>query len=661
MIDKATVDRILSATDIVDVIGDFVTLKRKGVNYQACCPFHNEKTPSFVVSPAKGYYKCFGCGKGGSAVGFVMDHESISYPEALKYLAQKYGIPVQEKQMSDEQRRENDDRESMMAVNVFATEYFSRALMESREGQNIGLSYLRERGFSDVTIERFGLGYCPSAGDEFSIAALRGGHQEQFLVDTGLTIKRESGGYYDRFAGRVIFPVRSVSGRVIAFGGRTLRSDKKVAKYLNSPESKVYHKSNTLYGIDQARKAIVMNNRAILVEGYTDVIQLSQAGIENVVASSGTSLTVEQIRLISRFTKNITVIYDGDSAGIKASMRGIDLILAQGLNVRMVLLPEGDDPDSFARSRSTSELEDYILSHEENFISFKTNLLLGETGGDPLLRATVIKDIVESIAVIPDQITRAEFSKECSRLLDSDEQTIMREVERRHAFNAGGKEGLEYYNNSQKKEQYLARQSAHQPQDMPPDDAFFDGSSPKESSLFRLERELAAYLVKYGDMDFFFMSEGSEAVKMNVGRTIIEELEIDNIEMKDELSRNICRSYRLALDGGEDTSQNSFLNHSDPLISHFTVDILSIDDRYRPSQIWQRHDESVVLERDNLDVAVPKAIALYKLKIIDSIKADLVRQIASESDMSLQLEMLSKVGALDRSRRLLCEKFSRIL
>ncbi len=658
MIDKATVDRILSAADIVDVIGDFITLKRKGVNYGACCPFHNEKTPSFVVSPAKGYYKCFGCGKGGNAVGFVMDHEKITYPDALRYLAKKYGIEIVEKELTDDQKRENSDVESMMAVNSFANGYFISQLTDTSQGRNIGLSYLRERGFSDETIKKFSLGYCPSEGDHFSVEALRVGHKEEFLVETGLTIKRDRGGYYDRFAGRVIFPIHSVSGRVIAFGGRTMRSDKKTAKYLNSPESKVYHKSNTLYGIDLARKAIVHNNRCILVEGYTDVIQMHQSGVENVVASSGTALTVDQIRLISRFTKNITVIYDGDNAGIKASMRGIDLILAQGLNVKVVSLPEGEDPDSFARGASASELSDYILTHEQNFISFKTSLLLGEAGDDPLLRASVIKDIVESVAVIPDRITRLEFSKECSRMLGTDEDIVVREVERRVAFNSGGNEGLAHFNNQQAKQRYQKRVETQQSQQ----DIF---QSPVQAvvdnPLIRLERELATYLVKYGEQHFYFMVEGKEPIKLNVGSTIVEELEMDNIVMADDTARSIYVAYREAMAQQSEVTHATFLNHENPAVSSFTVDALFSDEKYKPSQIWERGDEIVIAEKDNLDIAVPKAIALYKLKIIEKIKGDMVASIASESDPLKQLEILSKVGSLDSSRKMICEKFSRIL
>ena len=354
MIDRETIDRIYAAADIVEVISDYVTLKRKGVNFQACCPFHNEKTPSFVVSPSKGFYKCFGCGKGGNAVTFVMEHENITYPEALKIVAKKYNIEVREKEMTEEDVRRNNNRESMFTLNSWAAEYYAQSLHQSSRGMSVGMTYFRQkRGFSDATIKKFGLGMCPSEWGKMTQDALTAGYQEEFLLSTGLSLKRENDGkLFDRFRERVMFPVHNISGRIVAFGGRTLRTDKSVAKYQNSPESEIYSKKNELYGLFFAKKAIQQHDYAIMVEGYTDVISMHQSGVENVVASSGTSLTTEQIRLLGRFTKNITVIYDGDSAGIHASLRGIDMILKEGMNVRVVLLPPEDDPDSFARTHS---------------------------------------------------------------------------------------------------------------------------------------------------------------------------------------------------------------------------------------------------------------------------------------------------------------------
>ena len=403
MIDRETVDRIYAAANIVDIIGEYVTLKRKGVNYQACCPFHNEKTPSFVVSPSKGVYKCFGCGKGGNAVTFLMEHENITYPEALKMVAKRYGIEVKEKEMTDEEVRRNDDRESMFALNGWAADYFADYLHHETEGMSVGMTYFRQkRGMTDATIKKFSLGFCPAKGDRMSKDALAAGYKKEFLVATGLSLQRESdGSLYDRFRDRVIFPVHNISGRIVAFGGRTLRTDKTVAKYQNSPESEIYSKKRELYGLYFAKKAIQQLDFAIMVEGYTDVISMHQAGVENVVASSGTSLTTEQIRLLNRFTKNITVIYDGDSAGIHASLRGIDMILKEGMNVRVVLLPEPEDPDSFARTHTAAELQEYIRANEQDFLAFKARLLLQDAEGDPIKKAALIGDMVQSIAQIP--------------------------------------------------------------------------------------------------------------------------------------------------------------------------------------------------------------------------------------------------------------------
>ena len=438
MIDRETVDRIYAAANIVDIIGDYVTLKRKGVNYQACCPFHNEKTPSFVVSPSKGVYKCFGCGKGGNAVTFLMEHENITYPEALKMVAKRYGIEVREKELSEEEIRRNDDRESMFVLNGWAAEYFANYLHRETEGQSVGLAYFRQaRGLTDATIRKFGLGFCPAKGDRMSKDALAAGYKKEFLLSTGLSLARErDGSLYDRFRDRVIFPVHNISGRVVAFGGRTLRTDKTVAKYQNSPESEIYSKKRELYGLYFAKRAIQQQDFAIMVEGYLDVISMHQAGIENVVASSGTSLTTEQIRLLGRFTKNITVIYDGDSAGIHASLRGIDMILKEGMNVRVVLLPEPEDPDSFVRSHTASEVQAYIRDHERDFLEFKANLLLQDAEGDPIRKAALIGDMVQSIAQIPDPIQRSVYVKECARIMDIDENILISEVARKRLTTA---------------------------------------------------------------------------------------------------------------------------------------------------------------------------------------------------------------------------------
>lgn len=436
MIDRATIDRIMAAADIVDVVSEFVSLRKAGVNYKGLCPFHDEKTPSFVVSPAKGYCHCFSCGKGGNAVGFIMEHEQMTYPEALRWLARKYNIEIRERELTDGERREAGERESMFIVNEWALGYFQENLINTGNGLSVGMQYLRSRGFRDDTISKFQLGYALPVRDALARAAVARGFKEQYLVDTGLCYRRDDGRLQDRYAGRVIFPVHTMTGRVVAFGGRILTSDKKAAKYVNSPESLIYHKGGELYGLYQARQAITRADRCYLVEGYVDVTSMHQCGVENVVASSGTSLTTGQIRLIRRFTSNITVLYDGDPAGIHASMRGIDMLLAEGMNVKVLLLPDGDDPDSFARKHTAQEFREYIEANQADFIEFKTNLLL-EGVTDPVERSQAISSIVKSVSVIDDQITRATYVGECARRLGISEATLVSTVNK---FIRGGKE-----------------------------------------------------------------------------------------------------------------------------------------------------------------------------------------------------------------------------
>lgn len=435
-IDSATIQRILDTADIVDVVSDFVSLKRRGSGYIGLCPFHNERTPSFSVSKSKNICKCFSCGQGGSPVNFIMLHEQMSYYEALLYLAKKYNIEVKEREMSDEERKAEGERESMLAINEFALDFFRHTLTDTQEGRDIGLSYFRERGINDAMIERFKLGYSPESRDALSREALAKGYSQEYLVKAGLSVEREHGGLRDRFRARVIYPVFSVSGKVVAFGGRTLRKDKEVAKYVNSPESVVYSKSRELYGLFQAKRSIAAKDKCILVEGYMDVISLHQSGIENVVASSGTSLTEGQIRLIHRFTENVTLVYDSDAAGIKASLRGIGMLLTEGLNIKVLLLPEGDDPDSFAQNHSSTEVEEYFAANETDFIRFMTDILLKDAQGDPIKRSKVISEIVRTIALIPDQITRTVYTGECSRMLEIDENVLTLQVARECAEKA---------------------------------------------------------------------------------------------------------------------------------------------------------------------------------------------------------------------------------
>ena len=650
MIDKATVDRIYAAANIVDVISDFVTLKKKGVNYQACCPFHNEKTPSFVVSPSKGVFKCFGCGKGGNAVTFVMEHENMTYPEALKYVAKKYGIEVNEHELLPEEQRRNDDRESMMVVSSYAADYFVRMLHETPEGQNIGIGYFRERGFSDATIKRFGLGYCTEVRDAFTRQALSDGYKEEFLIRTGLTIKRENGGYYDRFCGRVIFPIHSISGRVIAFGARTMRTDKKTAKYLNSPESEIYHKSDILYGIYFAKRAITQQDCCILVEGYTDVISMHQAGIENVVASSGTSLTQGQIRMIARFSRNITIIYDGDSAGIKASLRGIDMVLKEGMNVRTVLLPDGEDPDSFARSHNASQVQDYILTHEEDFISFKIRLLMKEAAGDPIKRAALISDIVQSISVIPDAITRSVYARECSRQMEVDENILLREIAMKRVGHKAGPEAKEFIRKQEIIQRKQAEEAAYTPLQLE-----------AGSSINELEHELIKYLLKYGTQNFEY-TEGKKSTELNVAEVIISNLDQNGITMKDPTFRKIYEEYKSMREAQEPIEINHFINHPDPEVCNAVVDLLTYDENYPVSKLWKRFDIVVESEQDRLPTALPRAVILYKSKVIDDIIAELRLRL---NDTSLseeeQIEITQQISILNQERNSISKKLERLI
>ena len=428
MIDQPTIDRILDAANIVDVVSEFVTLRKRGINYVGLCPFHTDKTPSFYVSPAKNICKCFACGEGGTAVHFIMKHEQLNYFDALRYLAKKYNIEIQERELTDKEKQKKSDRESMLIVNSWAQQYFTTQLYEHVEGKTVGLRYFAERGFREDTIRKFQLGYSLDKRDALYKEATKNGYKKEFLEKTGLVIAYDNGGVNDRFRGRVIFPVHTLSGKVVAFGGRVLKKDEKTAKYVNSPESEIYHKSNELYGIYFAKQAIVKEDRCFLVEGYTDVISMHQAGIENVVASSGTALTQGQIRLIHRFTSNITVLYDGDAAGIKAALRGIDLLLEDGMNVKVVLLPDGEDPDSFARKHNASQFSEFIKQSETDFIRFKTRLLLDDAGTDPIKRSSLITDIIRTVAIIPDNIARSIYIRECSAMMEIDEQVLLNEV-----------------------------------------------------------------------------------------------------------------------------------------------------------------------------------------------------------------------------------------
>ena len=657
MIDRETTDRIYAAANIVEIIGDYVTLKRKGVNYTACCPFHNEKTPSFVVSPTKGLYKCFGCGKGGNAVTFLMEHENISYPEALRMVAKRYNIEVREKEMTEEEQRRNDDRESMFTLNGWAAEYFSKILLEDPEGRSVGLSYFRQkRGMTDATIRKFGLGFCPARGDRMSRDAQAAGYKREFLLSTGLSLQRESdGSLFDRFRDRVIFPVHNISGRIVAFGGRTLRTDKTVAKYQNSPESEIYSKKRELYGLFFAKRAIQQQDFAILVEGYTDVISMHQAGVENVVASSGTSLTTEQIRLLNRFTKNITVIYDGDSAGIHASLRGIDMILREGMNVRVVLLPEPEDPDSFARSHTSEELQTYIRDHEEDFLSFKARLLLKDAQGDPIKLAQLIGDMVQSIAQIPDPIQRSVYIKECARTMEVDENLLISEVARKRLTASGDRETDDFLRRQ------ANRMRGEQPQEPQPD---YTRTVEAGSSVATLERALLKYLLKFGHCSFDF-KEGRQMVTFNVAEVIFAELGDSNIRFTNPVCEQIRTTYEEQwnkLGVGVEVPAHLFLNHANPEVCNLSVDLLTSDDNYVMSELWKRKEVHVATDEEILAVGVPKTVTLYKSKVISELikrlQARLTMEEVTEEDV---IETMRQLDELNKERVRIARKLQRLI
>ncbi len=622
MIDQTTIDRIIDAAEISDVVGEFVTLKKRGVNLLGLCPFHNEKTPSFIVSPAKGIFKCFGCGKGGNSVNFIMEHESLSYPEALKWLAKKYHIDVQEEEETPEQKQMKDERESMMIVSAYAQKYFTRYMWDENEGRTIGLSYLRERGIRDENIKKFELGFCPDGKDTFTQNAQKEGYRMEFLEKTGLTIKREDW-VRDRFAGRVMFPIHNIAGRVIAFGGRTLKSDKTVAKYLNSPESDIYHKSRVLYGIFQAKRSITQLDKCYLVEGYTDVLSLHQAGIENVVASSGTALTPDQIRLIKRFSHNITIIYDGDAAGIKASLRGIDLVLEEGVNVKVLLLPDGEDPDSFARSMSSSQLQAYIAEHETDFIRFKTQLLMKTAANDPIEKARLINDIVRSISMVPDTITRSVYIQECSRLMNVQEEILYTEVRK-----------IKFRETEEIQKKNFREQS--RPAKVP-----VKKTEEKQNTCEIEEREIIRILLKYFHHEVF-EEEGEhpdEKYSLSVGQFVLEELENDGLRSDNQLINKMLDLFAENLDNESFNPGQFFIYHSDPAVSGLASDLLA--EKYIESKRWKRGGAFVEAEDEILDLLVPKIVQEYKLRKVKNMLRGLEQNIhdaARSNDMEQVME-----------------------
>lgn len=649
MIDQATIDRILDAAQIYDVVSDFVTLRKRGVNYVGLCPFHDDKTPSFYVSPAKGLCKCFACGKGGNAVHFIMEHEQLSYPDALRFLAKKYGIEIKERELTGEEKAAQSERESLFVVNQWACDYFRRTLRQTDEGRNVGMAYFRNRGFRDDIIEKFQLGYCTESHDAMAREALAKGYKQEYLVKTGLCYETDDHRLRDRFWGRVIFPVHTLSGKVVAFGGRVLASATKgvKVKYVNSPESEIYHKSNELYGMYQAKQAIVKQDRCYLVEGYTDVISMHQSGVENVVASSGTALTTQQIKLIHRFTNNLTVLYDGDAAGIKASLRGIDMLLEAGMNIKVCLLPDGDDPDSFARKHNSTEFQAFIKEHETDFIRFKTHLLMEDAGQDPIRRAELISNIVQSISVIPEAIVRDVYIKECAQLLHVEDRLLVSEVAKRREKEAERKA-------EQRERERLRHASTTQPtggtqistdnspvsvtDNLPsegnttsyPDEpstttpplseaadsytSFIPQEGKEGQEFYRYERLILQMVVRYGERVMCNVTdeEGKET-PVTVIEFVVADLQQDDLAFHNPLHRQMMTEAAAHLHDEGFRAEHYFLTHPDPVISRLSTELIS--DRYQLSK-YHYKNQKIVTDEERLYELVPLLTTNFKYAIV---------------------------------------------
>ena len=645
MISKETIDKIFETALIDEVVGDFVNLKKRGANYAGLSPFTNEKTPSFYVSPAKGIYKCFSTGKGGNAVSFIMEHEHATYPEALRYLAKKYNIDIEDDTPSVEQLIANNERESILIITGFAQKTFTEDLFNTDEGKSIGLSYFKERGFTEETIKKFQLGYCIDDRFHFTNTAIGKGYQQEYLVKSGMSIQSENGKAFDRFFGRVMFPIQGLSGRVIAFGGRTLKNDKKVAKYINSPETLIYHKSNVLYGIFHAKKTIISEDNCYLVEGYTDVISMHQTGIENVVASSGTSLTADQIRLIKRYTNNITILYDGDSAGIKASFRGIDLILEEGLNVKVLLFPDGEDPDSYSRKHGASEVKEFIKSNANDFIVFKTKILLADTANDPIKKAELIKEIINSIALIPDAIIRSVYVKECSNLLDIQEQALITEL------NKLWRQKLEKKANERKGDsEELPAVSELTP--------YIDQQDEQKNNELNIcehqEKDIIRILINHGNLKKVVDGEDETGkaieIETTIAEFIIHELSVaDSVIFDNQVYQQIYQEYTSCLETGNFPDPSYFSNHQVPDVNKTAVDLLS--SKYLLSEGWERHSIFVESEEKKINRMVIGAIYSLKLQKIAQLAMQLQIKLKKNPAEEELIDILEQHKLLDNVKK----------
>jgi DNA primase len=623
MIDQGTIERIYDAAQIVEVVQDFVSLRKRGVNYIGLCPFHNEKTPSFSVSQTKGIYKCFGCGKGGSSVNFIMEHENLSYSEALHYLARKYNIEIVEHEITPEEAAQKNERESLLIVTEYAGKYFSDLLYNHAEGKAVGMAYFIERGIRDDMIRKFELGYSLEKREAFTENAVKNGYKTEYLIKTGLTIEKENS-HFDRFSGRVMFPIHNIAGKIIGFGGRILKNDKNVAKYVNSPESDIYHKSKVLYGMFQAKKSIVQNDKCFLVEGYTDVISMHQAGIENVVASSGTSLTEDQIRLIKRFTNNLTILYDGDAAGIKAAIRGIDMVLEQGLNVKVLLLPDNEDPDSYARKHNASEVLDFIAKNESDFVLFKTRLLLDEAKNDPVKRASLISDIVRSVAIIPDTITRSVYVKECASLLGTGESVLYSEINRIRR------------NRFEQKYQVKLPESLIEKKEVP---------IPAVSKGFEgeiQEREIIRLLLNFGNTILKNEQNEQSSESETVGKFIISEIKNDELDLQHPLYKQIFDEYAHFVINSGKVDEKYFIHHPDNAVSTMVADLLTKKHTLSKKLYEKDHRAYIETEDMKLNEAVPAIIIEFKNK----------KLITALRETQLQLFEAQKSGDIEKIEEL---------
>ena len=636
MIPQETVDKIIETARVEEVVGDFVHLKKRGTSLIGLCPFHNEKTPSFNVSVSKGIYKCFGCGKGGDSVRFVMDHEKYSYPEALKYLAQKYQIEIAEVENTPEEQANNNRRESLYIVSAWAAKFFQEQLWESEEGKAIGLSYFKERGFRDDIVKKFELGYSPEAWDALTQKAIQEGFRDEFLDETGLSVRNDKGKTYDRFRGRVMFPIHNFTGRVIGFGGRTLKNDKSVPKYVNSPESDIYHKSNVLYGLFQAKKAIRDEDNCFLVEGYADVLSVQQAGIENVVASSGTSLTTEQIRLIARFTKNITILYDGDAAGIKASLRGLDMILEEGLNVKVVSFPEGHDPDSYAQEVGSSAFKTYIEEEKQDFILYKTAILLKDAGTDPLKRAALIREVVESIAKIPDSIIASVFLRECSSLMQMEERVLLTELNK--------------IKQAKQKRVPFPQPSVPQPEEPLVESSVSRASTGDENQ----EKEIVRLLLAYGKEQVNWDSHTNTFI----GPYVLANL--GDVAFEHPVCALFIEEYKKQLAMGTIPSDQEFIKHRDSALADLAISLISTP--YSLSENWYAKRRIYVrTEAENLKGTILGGIFHLKKKKIDQLILAVRAEIQEENDPDNQAILMKKYMQVKDMEKLISQQLGSVI